>query len=180
MESQVKRVERPDKAKSQKTITPLDRITEARGKEVRTHSVTSRHNVDVCQRSPKENRNHGPEGTRRFVDVGEDGGGVSSLSEGCESSRAGVDARQTNGEDGNANGDIHEVVQTPDTGILEGDDERRGGSTTTTEKSRLIVTDEETNDGEGANVDEGLKSSSETTGKVFLDIENSRYARRFP
>ena len=72
------------------------------------------------------------------------------------------------------------MVQTIDTGILEGNDERRSGGTTTTEESGLIVTNEETNDGKRGNVDDGLGSRCEIAVKSFLDIGNLRYARKFP
>lgn len=62
------------------------------------------------------------------------------------------------------------MVQTPDTSVLEGNDEWRGRSAATTEESRLVVADEETDDGKGSNVDDGLKGQSEMDVQVYLSV----------
>ena len=48
------------------------------------------------------------------------------------------------------------MVETLDSGILEGNDEGGGSSSSTTEETRLVVGDEEANDRERGDVDDGL------------------------
>lgn len=87
--------------------------------------------------------------------VGEDLGGVLSLGEGGEGSRTGVDARQSNREDREADGDVNEVLKSLDTREGSDKDERRNITARfTTLKIGVGVRDCEADHGKGGDVDD--------------------------
>lgn len=144
-----------------------------------TDCLPSGDNVDVGQGSPNQDGADGPERSRRLVNVGEDLGSVAGLSEGGKCSGTGVDAAQSDGEDGDANGSVDEVVQSLDAGILEDNDEGRSSSSCTTQETRLVVTDEQTNDSQRGDVDDGLVERMSSLKQLWLQ-KHSQYARRYP
>ena len=84
--------------------------------------------VDIRQRSPGEDGNKRPERPGALVDISEDLGSVASLSEGGEGAGSSVDAGHANGENGDADRHVDEVVETLDTSVGEGNDEGRCSS----------------------------------------------------
>lgn len=104
--------------------------------------------VDVRDRGEDENRNGRVEGSSGSVDVAKDLGGVAGLGESGESSGTGVDAGHADREDGDADGDVDEVVETVDVGSAQDEDERRGVGSLSSLRSSLqsgvVVGDEET------------------------------------
>lgn len=111
--------------------------------------------VDVGKRAEGDDEDERPEGATSLVDVGEDLGGVASLGKGSEGTGAGVDTRETDGENRDTDSDVNEVVHAPDVGLVHDDDERRSVSATAAEKTGLGVRDGETDDEERSNVDKG-------------------------
>lgn len=65
--------------------------------------------VDVGEGAESEDGDDGPQRARRLVDVGEDPGCVSGFGEGSKGTRAGINAGKTDGQDGDANGDVDEI-----------------------------------------------------------------------
>jgi hypothetical protein len=159
MVPQLKSVERPERAKSQKTGRQRKRSVSQKRKEKkssRTDFVTKVFiNVEVCQGSPDEHGEEGVEGARRFVDIGEDLGSVASFGERSKGTRTRIHARKTDGQDGDTNGHVDQMVHAVDVGQIEGDNERRGSSARFTSKTGLGVGNHETDDGKGKNVDDG-------------------------
>jgi hypothetical protein len=111
--------------------------------------------TDVGDGSEGEDKDNRPKGSTRLVDVAEEFGGESGLGEGGEGSGSGVDARETDGEDGDDDRGVDEVVESLDVGVSEDDDEGGSGRTRGTEESLVVVANEETNDGKGGDVDDG-------------------------
>jgi hypothetical protein len=113
--------------------------------------------VHVGQTSPGKDEDDRPERATGAVNVGEALGSIALLTERGQSSRSTVNTRHTNGHDGNENDDVHEAVETNETGILGGDDKGRGIRTTAvgTEETLIVGTDKQTDKGETENVEEG-------------------------
>ena len=162
IDPQVKRVERPESARSQLQEKRGRRVSENEQKTKNflenslEDGVTGRDDVDVGDRTESENGDDRPERTSRFVNVGEDLGSVTSFGEGGEDTGSSVDARETDGEDGNADYDVEERVETGETSEGSHDDERRcSSSISSTEETLLVGGDVETNDEEGREVDNG-------------------------
>lgn len=97
------------------------------------------------------------QGTARAVNVGEDLGSVALLGKGGEGTGATVDTGHTDGNDGYQDDDVHEGVETDETGVLADNDERRGLDidVTGTEQTLIVVADEETDESKTENVEEG-------------------------
>lgn len=69
-------------------------------------AMGGQHNVG--ESTPEEEEDNRGKRATRFVDIGEDSGGVTLVGEGREGTRTAVDARDANGDDRDANDDVHE------------------------------------------------------------------------
>lgn len=93
-----------------------------------------------------------------LVNVGEDSGSETGLGESGQGSRSGVDTRETDREDGDTDGGVDQVVETLDVGVGKDQNERRSLGVVTRgpgEKSLVIVGDQQSDQGQGRNVDQG-------------------------
>lgn len=118
------------------------------------HNLALRVKVDVGQQTKDENDAHRVEGTAGAVDVGEDLGGVALLRKGSEGTGATVDSRHSDGKNRHENGNVHEVIESLEAGVLADEDKGRGvhivgrGS----EKVGVTSVDEETDEEETEDV----------------------------
>lgn len=115
-------------------------------------------NVDVGEATANADDQGGPERTSRAVNVGEDDGGVSLLGHGSQSTGSTVHTGDTDGDNGNENDDVHEVIETVETGVATDEHERRGlgvGVGSLGQKSWVVGVDEKTNEEETQDVEEG-------------------------
>lgn len=128
--------------------------------------------MPLTERAKGEDKNDGPERTSRLVDIGKDLGRVPSLSEGSERSRTSIDAGKTDGKDGDADGDVDEMVEALDSGAIQNADEgRRSCSSTTEEEELIVVREEKTDEQQTDDVDDG------DTPKGVLDGRGHGLAR---
>ena len=126
------------------------------------------------QGRPHDDEQSGVERTAGAVDVAEEAGGVTLFGERAECAGATVDTGETDGDDGKHDDDVGEVGEADDTGPLGDDDERRGGHVdvaAVSEESGVVVVDEETDEGEGQDVEEG------DAPEDLLDRRRERLAR---
>lgn len=86
---------------------------------------TARAQVDVGQATKDQDSADGEQRSSGLVNVCEDLGGVSLLGQGRQGTAATIDGRDTDGQDGNQNDDVHEAVKANQTGIFTDQDERR-------------------------------------------------------
>jgi hypothetical protein len=100
----------------------------------------------------------GRERTAGLVNVGEDLGGVALLSKGSQGAGSTVDAGDTNGDNRNADDEVHEVVESDETSIFTSQDEGRdtisvrvGG----VEQAGVLGADEHADERETKDVEEG-------------------------
>lgn len=118
------------------------------------HNLALRVKVDVGQQTKDENDAHRVEGTAGAVDVGEDLGGVALLRKGSKGTGATVDSRHSDGKNRHENGNVHEVIESLEAGVLADEDKGRGvhivgrGS----EKVGVTSVDEETDEEETEDV----------------------------
>jgi hypothetical protein len=121
--------------------------------------VQERETGEDAYGSPSEDEENRPKGTAGLVDVREDTGSVASLGESGKDTRSSVDAGETNGENRDADGDVNEVVESSDAGLVNHDDERRssGSSIVTSEEALVVVGKVETDDEEGAGARRGTR-----------------------
>jgi len=117
--------------------------------------LTGGDKVHVGESTPNEDEDDGPERTARLVDVGEDLGSVTLISKRSQGTRATVDTRHTNGDDGDENDNVHEAVETDQTSILGSNDERRGVGAAATEQTLVVRANEKTNEGKTKDVEQG-------------------------
>lgn len=111
---------------------------------------------NVGKTTPHEKEGDGGQRTTRSVDVGEDLGRVSLLGKGGQGSGTTVHTRDTNGNDGDANDKVHEVIVTIETGILGGQDKGRGSllvGVLGTQETIIGRADQETDKGEAEDVE---------------------------
>jgi len=102
---------------------------------------------NVCQSTSKQVNSNGWKRTSRLVNEGEDLWCVTFLSQSSEGTGATVDARDTNGQDGNQDDSIDEVVETVETGVLDSQHKWRGTVgvwIVSTDESVIIGSNEET------------------------------------
>jgi hypothetical protein len=126
------------------------------------------------QGRPGDDEQGGPKRTASAVDVAEESGGVALLSKRTECAGATVNTGETDGDDGKHDDDIGEVGEADDTGPLGDNDEGRGchiDVAAVSEESFIVVVDEETDEGEGQDVEEG------DTPEHLLDRRGERLAR---
>jgi hypothetical protein len=125
------------------------------------------------QGGPGDDEQGREERTAGAVNVAEEPGGVTLLGKRAERAGTTVDTGETDGDDGKHDDDVGEVGEADDTGPLGDDDERRGGHVdvaAVSEKSGVVVVDEETDEGEGQDVEEG------DTPEDLLDRRGERLA----
>lgn len=136
--------------------------------------------VDVGEGGKGEDEDERPEGATGLVNKSEDLGRVASLGEGSESTRAGVDTRQTDGEHRDTNGDVDQVVHALDVGLVHDDNEGGDIGAGTVEEAVVVVGNEKADDNErrdvlyqSANVawTEHLLTIRVIRQKVFLTAE---------
>ena len=101
--------------------------------------LTSGSQVHVTQKTESQDGDGGKQRATGTVNVGEDLRCVPLLRERSESARPTVDARVTNGDDGNQDDNVHEVVETNQIGVEGSNNEWRGRRTATTDQTWLIV-----------------------------------------
>jgi hypothetical protein len=126
------------------------------------------------QGRPHDDEQGGVKRTAGAVDVGEESRCVTLLGKRAECAGATVDTGETDGDDGKHDDDVGEVGEADDTGSLGDDDEWRGlhiDVAAVSEKSLVVVVDEETDEGEGQDVEEG------DTPEDLLDRRGKRLAR---
>ena len=108
------------------------------------------------QGRPHDDEQSGEQRTTGAVDVAEEAGSVALLGKRAECAGATVYTGQTDRDDGKHDDDVGEVGEANDTGSLGDDDEGRGGHidvAAVSEKSGVVVVDEETDEGEGQDVE---------------------------
>jgi hypothetical protein len=127
------------------------------GEEPVEYGSTFSGQVDVGDGTKDQDGENGEQGSTRLVDVGEAPGSESSLGHGGQSSGTSVDAGKTDGQDGDTDGGVDEVVETLDACSLEDEDERRGGGVVAaaSQESIVGVGDQETDDEQGCDIYQG-------------------------
>jgi hypothetical protein len=126
------------------------------------------------QGRPGDDEQGGEQRTAGAVNVAEELGGVALLGKRAECAGATVDTGETDGDDGKHDDDVGEVGEADDTGSLGDNDEGRGchiDVAAVSEKSGVVVVDEETDEGEGQDVEEG------DAPEDLLDRRGERLAR---
>lgn len=118
--------------------------------------TAARADVDVGDRAKDQDGDNGPQRPTRLVNVGEDSRSESGFSHGGQGSGTGVDAGETDRQDGDTDGGVDEVVETLNTGSLEDEDEGRGGGivAAASEESVIGVGNKQTDDGQRGDVDD--------------------------
>lgn len=121
-------------------------------------------------RTPSENEENRPEGTARLVDVGEYSGSVASLGESGEDTRSSIDARETDGEDRDADGNVDEVVESGNSSLVNHDDEGRssGSSIVSAQKALIVVGKVETDDEKGAGAPRRGRGQRRASGREVI------------
>lgn len=117
---------------------------------------------------------NGPKGTTLAVDVGQEGGSLSLLGQGGQSTGGAVDGGVTNRQHGNHDDHVHHRGKTRDTGVLNRDNE--GGSLgvgrgITADEALVVESDQQADEGESNNVEDG------DTPEDLLDGGGKRLAR---
>jgi len=111
--------------------------------------------VDVGERTECKDEDDGEEGAARFVNICEEPWGVACFGECGKRTRPTVDAGETNGEDRDANGDIDQVVDTPNFSPVEHANKGGCGGRATSEQEELVVVGEKkTNHQERKDIDD--------------------------
>lgn len=114
---------------------------------------------NVGETTPGEEEDDGPERAARLVNVGEDLGSVTLLGERRQGTGSAVDARDTDGDDRDADDDVHERVVAREASVPDGNDERRGalgvGVGGNVEEIGVVGRDEQTDKRETQEVEEG-------------------------
>jgi len=127
-----------------------------KGNEPVKDGRTSGSQVHVGKRTPHEDEENGPERTTGTVDVGEHLGGITLLRQGGKGTRSTVHTRDTNGNDGDENDNVHEVVESLETSVLASNDKGRGvGIAGRAEQTRVGVLDKKANEEETEDVEQG-------------------------
>jgi hypothetical protein len=89
-------------------------------------SLTSRRQVHVGKRTPHENEGNRVQRASGTVDVGEALGSVTLVGKSSEGSRTTVYTRDTDGDDGDENDNVHETVKSNQSSVLASNDEGGG------------------------------------------------------
>lgn len=131
-----------------------------------------------CREVPEETKecrdSDTDHGATTTINVREDTGSLTLLGESGEGTRGAVDGRVTDGQDSNHDNNVHDAGENLDTGILNGNDERRCRGISTrraAEKARLGVGNQQSDEGEGDDVEE------EDTPEDLFDGGGQRLAR---
>lgn len=120
---------------------PCEKSSETRqGDEPVENGFSGRCHVHVAQTSPKKNECDREKGTSRAIDIGEDLGSITLISERSQSTRATVDTGNTDRYDRDHDDDVHEAVEAHKPGIFTSNDEGGcvGAVTFSTEKAFVI------------------------------------------
>lgn len=126
---------------------------------------TSGSQVHVSKRTPHENEADRVEGTTRAIDIGEELGSITLVSERSQSTGATVNTRYTNGDDGNENDHVHEAVKSNQTSILASNDKGRGiGVGAASEETVVVRLDKETDKEKTQDVEESDTPENLTDG----------------
>lgn len=128
--------------------------------------------ADIGDEAEQDEEDDGGQGTARLVDVGEELGSIALLSQSGQGSGSTIHTRDTDGQDGGENDEVHEVVETLQASVLA--DKHKGRSLGVRvggrrEQSGIITVDqqadeEETKDVKDGNTPEDLLDS---TGHVL-------------
>ena len=95
------------------------------GKQPAEDNRTLGRQVDVRERAEGKNEDNTPQRAARSIDVGEELGRIALLGEGREGTRAAVDCRHADGDDGDQDDDVHERVESDEACVLANQHERR-------------------------------------------------------
>lgn len=128
--------------------------------------------ADVGNEAEQDEEDDRGQGTARLVDVGEELGSIALLSQSGQGSGSTIHTRDTNGQDGGENDEVHEVVETLQASVLADKHKGRGLGVRVggrREQSGIIAADqqadeEETKDIKDGNTPEDLLDS---TGHVL-------------
>ena len=145
-----------------------------KGQEPVKDLTTVSGDVDIGDRSEDQDGDDRGQRSTGLVNVGEDSGSETGLGESGQGSRSGVDTRETDGENGDTDGGVDKVVETLDVGVGEDQDERRSLGVVTRrsgKKSLIIVGDQQSDQGQGRDVDQGDSRNRQKGGSSV------RYAR---
>jgi hypothetical protein len=118
--------------RSETDVGQADRSPGEEGSEARERKEPAEHNValgvksDIGESTAEKVDDDRGERATRLVNIAEDLGSIALLSEGSESSGTTVDARYTDGQHGDENDNVDEMVEAVQAGILYGKHERRG------------------------------------------------------
>lgn len=114
--------------------------------------------LDVCQSTANQEKSDGWKWATGLVNIGEDLWCVSFLGESGKSSGSSINARDTDGHDGNHDNSVDEVIETVESGIKGGDNERRGTVTVCAsllEETWVVGWNQKTDEGKTDNIEEG-------------------------
>lgn len=128
--------------------------------------------ADVGDEAEQDEDNDGGQGAARLVDVGEELGSIALLSQSGQGSGSTIHTRDTDGQDGGENDEVHEVVETLQASVLADKHKGRGLGVRVSggrEQSGIIAVnqqsdEEETKDVKDGNTPEDLLDS---TGHVL-------------
>jgi hypothetical protein len=109
------------------------------------------------ERRPCEDEDGSPQRSTCTVNVGEKAGRIALLSKRAQCTRATIDTRETNGDDGQHDDDVGEVGEADDASVVSDNDERRGFDVdeTTAQESLICVGNEQTDESQRQNVEKG-------------------------
>lgn len=137
---------------------PRKQCSETRQSEkpVKDNSTSSSF-AHVGNGAKHDNGNGGDERTARTINVCETFGCVALFGESGQSTRASINSRETDGDDGEENDDVDESAKGGDSCVFGDDYEGRGGNINQTgaEKSVVVVFHEKTDEEETEDVEEG-------------------------
>lgn len=85
-------MERPERATSQLTFPSRQLLSERNMEKALTNDRTLLNDVNVGERCEEHDRDDGPKGSGRLIDISKDLWSITSLGKGSQGTRAGVDA----------------------------------------------------------------------------------------
>ena len=117
--------------------------------------LTGSADLHVAENTPGKNEYDGEQWATGAIHVGEDLRSIALFSESSQRAGTTVDTRDTDGNDGDKNDNVHETVESFKTTVASSNNERRGVGTLRTEKIWIVRANEKTDECKTKNVKEG-------------------------